>query len=152
MGSIVLINTKLTGSNVKDAHFMVNYASKVAKNGMDTRLYITLAAPYADDTKIVGSETHQSILQNNIDSAITWSENNYFHFIFTKLKFMKFSLQNCADKELSFQAREHQTEPVKSIKDLGVNFSQNFFWDFYTDFIVKRGLQKLAQTRRVMPA
>ena len=51
---------------------------------------------------------------------------------------MKFSQKNCADHELSFQAREHQIERVKLIRDLGVNFFQNYSWDFHNDVIVKK--------------
>ena len=50
---------------------------------------------------------------------------------------MKMSLQNRADRELSFQAREHQIERFKSIRDIRVNFSQNSFCEIHTDFIVK---------------
>ena len=107
---------------------------------------------FADNTKIVGLENHQQILQNDIVSAITWSEKNDSNFNFTKFNFIKFSLQNLADQKLSFQAREHQIERDKSIRDLGVNFSKNFSGNFHNDVIVKKGLKKLAHILRVMPA
>ena len=48
------------------------------------------------------------------------------NFHFTKFKVMKLSLQNRAVQEFWCQAREHQVERVKSIRDFGVNISQNF--------------------------
>ena len=65
---------------------------------------------------------------------------------------MKFSLQYRADREWSFQAREHKIERDTSITDLGINFSQKFSWDFYIDLIEIKGLEKLVHIRRVMPA
>ena len=64
---------------------------------------------------------------------------------------MKFSLQNLADQELSYQAIEHQMERFQMITDLDVNISQNFSWDFHIDVIFTKCLQKLAHIRQVSP-
>ena len=44
------------------------------------------------------------------------------------------------------------TQRLKSIRDLGVIFSENFSWDFHIGDIVKKILQKVARMRWVEPA
>ena len=104
---------------------------------------------FADDTKIVGSENHQQILQNDIDSAITWSEKKTIRISISRSSILwnflyKIELtKNCLFKQENIRL---------NIRDLGVNFSKNFSGNFHNDVIVKKGLKKLAHILRVMPA
>ena len=73
---------------------------------------LALTIAVADDTFL-----SQKIFSTNTDTDITWRKINGLDFL-SKFKFMKFSFKSGANQELTFQAKEHQIDRTRSIKDL----------------------------------
>ena len=102
---------------------------------------------YVDDSTLfeIFNTTDVSVMQESIDRAVNWTNNNCMKINSKKSKEMVICFtpdENVRNSIPSIVTDGNIVETVEYAKLLGVNLSNDLSWNRHVDRIVKKGCQK----------